>query len=113
MTWVLRSCCTGLLHLSLYVALQGRYRKLSEAIAGLYLSKLPINTMGRGKTICALLAVKIPLDNRRTKGTQPGFFEKKQKSDLKVTAEGKSGTMQVWLGKGRISRRQPPWRRLK
>lgn len=54
-------------------------RKLSEAIAGLYLSKLPINTTRRAKTICVLLAVKIPLDNRSMKGTQPGFIEKEAK----------------------------------
>ena len=45
--------------------------------------------MWRGKTIYALLAVKIRLENRGTKGTRSELFEKKQKNDLKVTAESK------------------------
>lgn len=56
---------------------------------------------GKGKNVRALLAVKIPLENRRTKAAQPGIFEKKQKNYLKVTAEGKNGATWGWLGKGR------------
>lgn len=69
-------------------------RKLSEAIAGPYLSKLPINTMGRGKTTCALLAEKIPLDNRSAKGMQLGFFWKKAKKWFDSNCRG-----QKWVAR--------------
>lgn len=80
--------------------LPGAGREMAEAIAGLCLRNI-CRRHGEGKTVCALSAVKIPLENRCTKAAELGIFEKKPKNDLKVTAEGKNGARRGWLGKGR------------